>query len=308
MEIADKWIKLGYAAKRILQIVGVSEQIYYYRKKNIPSPQAVKRRGGRPVPGYSKTTTGKEISDEQIREWLCELISDETEVYGYRKLTVCLQREYNLVINKKKVYRLLKQLELLQPQRRKRTAYPRRLANNREITASNELWEMDVKYGYIAGEQRFFFLLCVFDVCDREVVDFHFGLSCEGKHAAALIQRSLWKRRLFQTNIRPVVRTDNGPQFISHVFEEACLTNETVHERIPPKTPNKNAHIESFHSVLESECLQRHEFATYQEAYAVVTKYIEFYNKRRMHGSLKDLAPEQYRKAIATGQIVPKII
>jgi putative transposase len=24
------------------------------------------------------------------------------------------------------------------------------------------------------------------------------------------------------------------------------------HERIPPKTPNKNAHIESFHAVLEA--------------------------------------------------------
>ncbi|MED4600227.1 hypothetical protein P9314_05855 [Paenibacillus validus] len=96
-------------------------------------------------------------------------------------------------INKKKVYRLLKVMNLLQPQRRKRNAFPRRLANNREITASNQLWEMDVKYGCIAGEHRFFFLLCVLDVCDREIIDFHFGLSCEGKHAAALVQRGLWK-------------------------------------------------------------------------------------------------------------------
>nr|WP_276322060.1 IS3 family transposase [Paenibacillus thalictri] len=299
---------MGHAANRILQIVGVSEQIYYYRKKNAPYARSEKH-GGRPVPGFSQTVDKKIVSDEQICEWLCELISgDETDVYGYRKLTVYLRREYGLVINKKKVYRLLKDMNLLQPQRRKRSAFPRKLANNREITASNQLWEMDVKYGYIAGEHRFFFLLCVLDVCDREIIDFHFGLSCEGKHAAALIQRSLWKRQLFQTQERPIVRTDNGPQFISHVFEEGCLKHETIHERIPPRTPNKNAHIESFHSVLESECLQRHEFANYQEAYSTVTVYIEFYNKRRMHGSLNDLAPEQFRKAIAAGQMCPKII
>ncbi|MEV5025605.1 IS3 family transposase [Paenibacillus sp. LPE1-1-1.1] len=136
--------------------------------------------------------------DSHIQEWLCELINRETDVYGYRKLTICLQREYDLVINKKKVHRLLDEMEMLQPQRRKQLKHPHKLANNREIKASNELWEMDIKYGYITGEQRFFYLLCVNDELDREVIDFHMGLSCEGKNAAGLIQRpygsdSFWK-------------------------------------------------------------------------------------------------------------------
>lgn len=287
---------------RILRIVGVSEQIYYYRKKNQQKPRTSKS-GGRPVPGFSMTKAGIPISDEQISEWLCELVSGESDIYGYRKLTLCLQREFDLIINKKKTYRLLKSMDLLQPQRKIRAKHPRRLANNREITASNQLWELDIKYGYITGENRFFFLLCVLDVYDRAVIDFHIGLSCEGQHAAGLIQRSLWKRKLFDTGARPVIRTDNGPQFISHVFEQACLTHETVHERIPPKTPNKNAHIESFHSLLESECLRRNEFSSYQEAYSTVTSYISFYNERRMHGSLYDLAPEQFRKAVAAQQV-----
>jgi len=219
-----------------------------------------------------------------------------------------LQREYDLVINKKKVYRLLAEMNMLQPQRRKRSRHPRRLANNREVKASNELWEMDIKYGYIAGEHRFFYLLCVMDVLDREIIDFHLGLSCEGKHAAGLIQRTLWQRQLFETEKRPVIRTDNGPQFILHVFEEACAAYEVIHERIPPKTPNKNAHIESFHSLLEAKCLQRHEFGSYQEAYEIVTNYIRFYNERRMHGSLYDLAPKQFRQALAIQQVQAKIV
>jgi len=293
---------------RILRIVGVSEQIYYYRKKQPSSQVPSTGKGGRPVPGFSMTKAGVPISDGQIQEWLCELLNGETDVYGYRKLTICLQREYNLVINKKKVYRLLDEMEMLQPQRKKRIKHPRRLANNREIAASNELWEMDIKYGYIAGEQRFFYLLCVLDVLDREIIDFHMGLSSEGKHAAGLIQRTLWQRQLFETKQRPVIRTDNGPQFISHVFEEACEAYEVVHERIPPKTPNKNAHMESFHSLLEAECLQRYEFGTYQESYEVVTNYICFYNERRMHGSLFDLAPKLFRQAVAMQQVKAKKI
>ncbi|WP_165280014.1 IS3 family transposase [Paenibacillus protaetiae] len=293
---------------RILRIVGVSEQTYYNRKKQPGNQVSVKRRGGRPVPGFSMTKTGIPISDGQIQEWLCELLNGETDVYGYRKLTICLRREYELVINKKKVYRLLDEMEMLQPQRRKRLKHPRKLANNREIKASNELWEMDIKYGYIAGEQRFFYLLCVIDVLDREIIDFHMGLSCEGKHAAGLIQRTLWQRQLFKTKQRPVIRTDNGPQFISHVFEDVCVVHDVTHERIPPKTPNKNAHIESFHSLLESECLQRYEFNSYQEVCETVANYIRFYNERRMHGSLYDLAPQQFRQAVAMHQVQAKIV
>ncbi len=40
-----------------------------------------------------------------------------------------------------------------------------------------------------------------------------------------------------------IIRSDNGPQFISHVFEEYCNTVGIEHERIPINTPNKSARI-----------------------------------------------------------------
>jgi putative transposase len=115
---------------------------------------------------------------------------------------------------------------------------------------------------------------------------YHIGLSCEAKHATKLPQRALWKRNLFEGNQRPVIRTDNG--HISHAFEHACELFGTEHERIPPNTRNKNAHIESFHAVLEDECLRRCEFASSAEAHGAIGDYIRFYNERRMHGSLYD--------------------
>lgn len=264
--------------------------------------------GGRPKPGYSLSIKGRPVSDEQIKEWLLELISGDESSYGYRKLTICLKRQYDMVINKKKVYRLCAELDILHPQRRKRIQHPRRLANNREITGSNQLWEMDIKYGYVAGEQRFFFLMSIIDVYDRAIVDYHIGLSCEGQHAAQILQRALWKRQLFNGTDRPVIRTDNGPQFISHVFEESCEKMSVLHERIPPRTPNKNAHIESFHAQLESDRLAKTEFETYHDAYEIVTEYMQFYNQRRIHGSLYDLSPEQFIQAISNRAVKPFVI
>ncbi|OUQ86138.1 hypothetical protein B5G50_15490 [Brevibacillus brevis] len=306
MEIADKWIQLGYTIKTVLKIVGLLEATYYARRKNQGKPKVYN--GGRPIPGYSVKKDGQRVADEQIKEWIHEYLADEEAAYGYRKITVCLRRDYGLQINKKKVYRLMKEENLLHPQREKQRKYPRKLANNREITASNQLWEMDVKYGYIAGEQRFFFMLSLIDVYDRSVVDFHIGLNCEGKHAAQILQRALWRRQQFEKQERPVIRTDNGPQFISHTFESSCETFQIEHERIPPKTPNKNAHIEAFHSILEKECLERHEFESYQQAYETVTNYLLFYNERRIHGSLYDLSPVEFRQAVEQQRVKPFVV
>jgi putative transposase len=55
-----------------------------------------------------------------------------------------------------------------------------------------------------------------------------------------------------------------------------------------------NAHIESFHSILESDCLSRHEFQSYAEAYKYVSKFMEYYNHRRRHGSLNNKAPMEF--------------
>lgn len=163
---------------------------------------------------------------------------------------------------------------------------------------------MDIKYVYITGEHRFFFLMSIIDVYDRAIVDYHIGLSCEGQHAAQILQCALWKRQLFQSDNRPVIRTDNGPQFISHAFEEGCERLGVMHERIPPKTPNKNAHIESFHSQLESDRLSAVEFEKYQAGYAVVTEYISFYNQRRIHGSLYDLAQKSRGRSIYQRSVI----
>ena len=307
--MADKWIGLGYPVTTVLRIVGVLEATYYARKKREKEgrqPQVFN--GGRPQPGYSVTETGKRISDEQIKEWLLELVAGDGQAYGYRKLTIALRREHGLVINKKKVYRFCDELDLLRPQRQIKFKHPRKIAVNREITGSNQLWKTDIKYGYVEGEGRFFFLLSMLDVYDRAVIDYYMGLSCEAKHAVELLQRCLWKRKLFEGGQRPVIRTDNGPQFISHAFEQACERFKTEHERIPPKTPNKNAHIESFHSVLEGECLSRSEFQSYAEAYEAVNDYVQFYNERRIHGSLYDMSPMQLGEAMKNGKVRPFVV
>lgn len=132
----------------MLRILEVERSTFYAHVNKLQQEPNIIHRNGRPVPGYSYTQDDTPISDEQICEWIMELLADEyTSAYGYRKLTKMLKRQHKLVINKKKVYRLCKQLNVLRPQRQLKIKHPKRLANNRVITDSNQLWETDIKYG-----------------------------------------------------------------------------------------------------------------------------------------------------------------
>lgn len=280
---------MGYKVSLVLRITGVSRSTYYANLNRQPRPRT--RAGGRPRSRYTLTNNNRMVSNEQVKEWLCELISTQGFAYGYLKLTHCLRRKFHLIINKKKVYRLCQELNILRPQRKIKRKHPRRLARNRIITASNQLWETDVKYGYIAGEDRFFFIMPIIDVYDRCIVAYHTGLSCEATDAVITLKTALLKRQLYTSGQKPVLRSDNGPQFISNLFEGACLELNIEHERIPFKTPNKNAHIEAFNAILEEECLSRQEFTSYAEAYATVADFIRFYNDSRIHSATKYLPP-----------------
>ncbi len=246
------------------------------------------------------------VSDDCIKEFLTSAIDGDGYPYGYRKLTSWLRREHKLIINKKKVYRLCKELGILQKQRRVRPRLPkRRVAMNRKVTGINQVWETDIKYGYIAAERRFFFVQSVLDVYDRMVIDFHIGFSCTSAEAARTVRGAYERRASELAGTQVVMRSDNGPQFVSRQFEEECTRLGLDHECIPVRTPNKNAHIEAFHSILEDECFNRYEFNSFAEAYMVIVEYMNYYNQSRLHGSLSDVPPAEYHEACMSNTAKP---
>lgn len=296
-----------------LNFIGLAASTYYeYQKREIQDAtfdNPFKTRDyqtakvGRPVSGYSFNQKGDKISDEQIKEYLCELITGDGFPYGYRKLKAALVDDYGIIINNKKVYRLCRELQILQPQRIKKNKHPRRLARMDKVSGPNQLWEMDIKYGYIAGTDSFFYQLSLIDVFNRIVIAYHLGLSCTAINACLIIQEALRKNYLSKGMLMPKIRTDNGPQFIADKFESLCESLNIVHERIPIKTPNMNAHIESFHSILEKECYQRNEFSSFLDVYSTVTEYMRYYNERRRHGSLNYMAPKLFHTVFLSNSI-----
>jgi putative transposase len=301
---------MGYSVSLILSFVGITASTYYYniQRRMDQNKKRSENNPGRKIPGYSLKNTGKKISDEQVKEYLTELIEGDGYPYGYKKLTFSLKEDYHLVINHKKVYRLCKELGILRPKRKIYPKRPRKLAKRSAITGSNQLWQADLKYGYIDGTKQFFFQLSIIDVFDRVIVGYHLGLSATAKDASRVLEAAIRKRGFKPGMKLPVIRTDNGPQFTAKVFEKICTKWQIEHERTPVKTPNMDAYIESFHAILEDGCYKRHESQSFAQAYQVVADYIDYYNNRRRHSGINYKAPNEFSRLASGGLIRVKAL
>lgn len=305
--IALKWINYGYKTKSVCRIVELSRATFYFNistREKLKKPE-FKQDLGRKIPGYSITFNNEKVKDSDIKQWVIDLVKNEGYNYGYRKIAHCLKRRYKLIINKKKVYRLCKELNILRPAWERKNKHPRKIAKNRIVTGPNQLWQTDVKYGYIAGEDRLFYILSFIDIFDRVVVGHHIGLNCVAKSAVSALKQSMLKRKLHEKEHHLVVRSDNGVQFTSIAFAEACEELNVEHERIPPKTPNMNAYIEAFHSILEDDCLSLFEFMNFEEAKKAVDDFIRFYNSVRIHSGIRYYSPDEYHQEFLKGSLPP---
>lgn len=288
----------------VLESAGVSRSSFYFKPaeegKNNHTP-------GRRPPGFTLNRDGTMVLDVTIENLIRGYRSQPqyANAAGVRKLKYMLRREHGFYINEKKIYRICRENQCLLSKKKKRGIAIRRLAMNREINGPNQVWQFDLKYGYIDGERKFFFVLAFIDVFSRKVVGDHIGLSCKAGDLCFALKSAL-KQEGVDDEHKLVIRSDNGPQMTSREFAQwiSKLEKKLMHEFIPVQTPNKNAHIESFFSILEIEFLCVTYFATFAEAYKKTKAFIRFYNEKRIHGSIGYITPTEAMDKLKRGELL----
>jgi putative transposase len=74
----------------------------------------------------------------------------------------------------------------------------------------------------------------------------------------------------------------------------ACRDYRLRQEFIIPYTPEQNGLVERFFRSLKEECVWLHNFGSFTEARAAITRWIEWYNAGRPHQSLGYRRPHQF--------------
>jgi transposase InsO family protein len=267
------------AKSNLINWVGFPRSNYYYKPSH-------KRKGIAPSVTTAKRD-GTEVDNQEVVEEIKKVLSDEFVCYGYQNVTAALKNQ-DYIINHKKVYRLMDENKLLLG-KVIRTQGKREWVKYRKIEAIRPMEYLcwDIKYIWVSGERKNYYLLSLMDVYTRRILDWIFQSSIRKVDVLKMINRTDLTHGLKGVT----VRNDNGSQFIANKVRHYLRHLDAHQEFTHIATPEENSYIEAFHSILDREVIQRFEFAGYYEAKLTLTAYMDFYNNKRQHGSLERKTP-----------------
>jgi len=284
--IAQEFIQEGHPQDTVLQLMSIAKSTYYYKPKDGVKPK------GRPVSTHTRKQDHTLVCDDQVVKHIEEILSEEFVDYGYLKTTHALRQEYSYIISPKKVYRLMAQNNLLNlPTKTKlsKREWVKELVP-KPVTHFSYL-EFDIKYIYIKGKRRSALLITVIDVYSRWVLGQYISWQIKKGDVIRLFDR------IFGAYTMPekiFVRNDNGSQMVAQEVQQYFKDKKVVQEFTKPATPEQNAHIESYHSIVERVICQRYEFEKISDAAETFTRFVKFYNYKRIHSGISYLSPYKY--------------
>ncbi len=254
------------------------------------------KKKGRTCRGFSFDSFGRKVLDSAIIDKLKHYRKDPMFCVegGSKALSRYVRRDSAIIVNHKKVYRLCREEGLLLQRSKKKSHQGSVMrSQNRRVSGENKVWEFDIKHGWLYGERRSFFILAFIDVGTRAIKAHYVGRSCKAEDMQRTFKLALESCK--GDDLKGlVIRSDNGPQMRSYAFRKFASRCQVEHEFIPPRTPNKNAHIEAFFSILDRH-LENTYLLNLAEAYVWVNDFVNFYNNHRIHGKLK-MTPAEFSK------------
>jgi putative transposase len=161
---------------------------------------------------YTKMLDGKVVVNEEVIGSIKKLLSEEFVCYGYKKVSASL-KQLKYLINDKKVYRLMDENNLLLG-KVIRTTGKRQFVKHRKITATcpMDYLCLDIKYLWVHGEQRWYYLLSVIDVFSRKIIAWILQRSIKQIDVINIFRRINQQHPIKGVNIR----NDNGSQFLAN--------------------------------------------------------------------------------------------
>jgi putative transposase len=226
-----------------------------------------------------------------------EAVLSEFKTYGTRRVCQQLRRApRNLVINRKRVQRIMRKKGWLQPLKRRncRTTnsqhpYPRyaNLVKDLTITRPDQVWVSDITY--IRLRQEFIYLAIVLDVFTRTV---------RGWCLSRLIDQELTLNALrmaLQRGRPEIHHSDQGIQYAALAYVGLLKAQNIQISMAAIGKAEENGYAERWMRTIKEEEVDLSEYLDFQDAQAQMKYFIEdVYNRKRIHSGLGYLTPTEF--------------
>jgi putative transposase len=236
-----------------------------------------------------------------VRSTMQQIVVEHRRRYGYRRVWKEL-RDRGMVVNHKRVLRLMREDNLLAVQRQQfvvttdshhRLEIAVNLAGRMKLTGVNQLWVADITY--IQVWREFVFLAVVLDAFSRKVVGWELSRSLSSGLALRALEKAIQDR---QPPPGLVHHSDRGSQYACREYVALLEKHQMVASMSRPGNPYDNARCERFMQTLKREEIYASAYRDLEHLLANLEDFIErYYNSKRLHSALGYRTPEEFERA-----------
>lgn len=255
--------------------------------------------------GYYKWTRSQE-QQVTARAYVMELkghiltIHHQHPYYGYKRMRTALRRE-GIMVNHKRVRRLMRELGIRSCIRKKRPFYGRKPSVvfpnilKQDFYASKPLKKLATDITYIRVNDEFVYLSVVIDLYNNEVM----AWSMSKRNDLALVHMTLDQLTTIRGMEGAILHSDQGFQYTSKAYARRLNDCGVTGSHSRRGNCFDNACIESFFSHLKTEEIYRSKPNSFNDAQQCVNRYVKFYNNHRFQTKLGERSPVEYRETLA---------
>jgi transposase InsO family protein len=239
----------------------------------------------------------KENAAEPQLEADLKLVAGQHPVYGTRRLTHQLRRKpYEYTVNRKRIQRLARAMNLLRPQKRRKTRttdsqhpYPRyqNLVKDLEIIHPDMVWCSDITY--IRLKNGFIYLAIILDVFTRSVRGWSLSFSLDQQLTLEALRMAL------QRGSPLIHHSDQGIQYAAFAYVDLLKKHGVQISMAAVGKAEENGYAERFMRTIKEEEVDLSEYQDFTDAYHQIGVFIlDVYMTKRIHSSLGYLTPTEF--------------